>query len=93
MLNVFFLAAGLITTIENMYRANRGATIWGRMTHPKSGMIPATITKIGPGSWELKLHMKNPLKASESHPGFPFRFTDREAFDWVHHNAYIRQPR
>lgn len=92
MKNVFFIAARMVNTFELMCRANRGATVWGRM-HSSAGNVPATITKIGPGKWQVKPLIANPLKAKEMHPGFPWSYTDAEAFDWIQKNAYTTQPR
>lgn len=79
-MRLFMLGVKLVRTVELMHRANRGATIWGSMRHAQAGNVPAYITKDGPNSWAVKLQIKG-------HPGFSWRLTDAQAFDWVHHNA------
>jgi hypothetical protein len=92
MRNIFHVAAEIVNSLEFMYRADRGAMIWGRM-HSSAGMVPATIKKIGANRWQVIPRIKNPLKAKEEHPGFSWFYNDIEAYQWIKANAYAKQPR
>lgn len=90
--NIFFIAAHLMDSHDHFRRADNGATIWGSMYHSHSGAISANILKVAPNQWKLTLMLSSPTKAKEYHPGFPWRFTDAEAFEWIKTSAHYKQP-
>lgn len=60
---------------QQMLAAPPGTVFKGAMKST-AGPVPATLEKVGDRDWELRLRVQD-------HPGFSWRFDNREAYLWV----------